>query len=41
MFAEIMKDDKILSTGVFVEVGRADLIGEHVGATAPLVKEKV
>ena len=40
LFAEIMKDDKILSTGVFVEVGRADLIGEHVGATAPLVKKK-
>ena len=35
-----MKDEKILSTGMFVEVGRADLIGEHVGATAPLVKKK-
>ncbi len=35
-----MKDDKILSTGVFVEAGRADLVGEHVGATAPLVKKK-
>lgn len=40
LFAEIMKDEKILSTGVFVEVGRADLVGEHVGATAPLVKKK-
>lgn len=40
LFAEIMKDDKILSTGVFVEAGRADLVGEHVGATAPLVKKK-
>lgn len=40
LFAEIMKDEKILSTGVFIEVGRADLIGEHVGVTAPLVKKK-
>lgn len=40
LFAEIMKDEKILSTGVFVEAGRADLVGEHVGATAPLVKKK-
>ena len=40
LFAEIMKDEKILSTGTFVEVGRADLIGEHVGATAPLVKRR-
>lgn len=40
LFAEIMKDEKILSTGVFIEVGRADLVGEHVGATAPLVKQK-
>lgn len=40
LFAEIMKDEKVLSTGAFVEVGRADLIGEHVGTTAPLVKKK-
>lgn len=40
LFAEIMKDEKILSTGVFVEVGRADLVGDHVGSTAPLVKRK-
>lgn len=40
LFAEIMKDEKILSTGVFVEVGRADLVGDHVGSTAPLVKKK-
>ena len=32
--------EKVLSTGAFVEVGRADLIGEHVGTTAPLVKKK-
>ncbi len=40
LFSEIMKDEKILSTGTFVEVGRADLVGDHVGATAPLVKRK-
>ena len=40
LFAEIMKDEKVLSTGTFVEVGRADLVGNHVGSTAPLVKKK-
>ena len=40
LFAEIMKDEKVLSTGKFVEVGRADLVGDHVGATAKLVKCK-
>ena len=40
LFAEIMKDEKVLSTGVFVEVGRADLVGKHVGSTSPLVKRK-
>lgn len=40
LFAEIMKDEKVLSSGNFVEVGRADLVGDHVGATAKLVKKK-
>ena len=40
LFAEIMKDEKVLSTETFVEVGRADLVGDHVGSTAPLVKKK-
>lgn len=40
LFAEIMKDEKVLSSGNFVEVGRADLVGDHVGSTAPLVKKK-
>ena len=40
LFAEIMKDEKVLSTGTFMEVGRADLVGDHVGSTAPLVKKK-
>lgn len=35
-----MKDEAILSTGKFVEVGRADLVGQHVGHTAPLAKKK-
>lgn len=40
LFAEILKDEKVLSTGKFVEVGRADLVGDHVGSTAPLVKKR-
>lgn len=40
LFAEIMKDEKVLSAGKFVEVGRADLVGDHVGATAPKVRKK-
>lgn len=40
LFAEIMKDEKVLSTGNFIETGRADLVGDHVGATAKLVKKK-
>ena len=40
LFAEMMKDEQVLSTGKFVEVGRADLIGDHVGATAPLVRKR-
>ena len=40
LFAEILRDEKVLSTGNFVEVGRADLVGQHVGKTAPKVKAK-
>lgn len=40
LFAEIMKDEKVLSTGKFVEVGRADLVGPVVGSTAIIVKKK-
>ena len=40
LFAEILKDEKVLSTGKFVEAGRADLVGQYVGSTAPKVKEK-
>ncbi len=40
LFAKIMKEKGVLSTGVFIEVGRSDLIGRYVGHTAPLVKSK-
>ena len=40
LFAEMLKDEKVLPTGNFVEVGRADLVGDHVGSTAPMVKQK-
>ena len=40
LFAEILKDENVLSSGKFVEVGRADLIGKVVGSTAPLVKKR-
>lgn len=40
LFAEILKDEKVLPTGKFVEVGRSELVGEHVGSTAPLVKKR-
>ncbi|MCM1243446.1 MAG: AAA family ATPase, partial [Roseburia sp.] len=40
LFAEMMKDEKVLPSGNFVEAGRADLVADHVGATAPLVRKK-
>lgn len=40
LFAEILKDEKVLSTGAFVEVGRKDLVGVAVGHTAPLVQSR-
>lgn len=40
LFAEILKDEKVLPSGNFVEAGRADLVGSVVGSTAPLVKKK-
>ncbi|MDO5381242.1 MAG: AAA family ATPase [Eubacteriales bacterium] len=38
LFADIFKDNKILSEGALIEAGRADLVGEYVGQTAPKVK---
>jgi AAA+ superfamily predicted ATPase len=40
LFAQIMKDNDLLSVGDLFEVGRADLVGRYVGHTAPLVKAK-
>ena len=40
LFARIMKENGFLSTGVMVEVGRADLVGKYVGWTAPTIKAK-
>jgi AAA+ superfamily predicted ATPase len=40
LFAQIMKDNEILSVGDLYEVGRADIVGKYVGWTAKIVKEK-
>lgn len=40
LVAEILKDEKVLSTGAFVEVGRKDLVGVAVGHTARHVQAK-
>ena len=40
LFAEIMKDNGLLSKGDLYEVGRSDLVGKYVGWTAQIVKEK-
>ncbi len=39
LFAEILKDNSIITNGRLVEVGRADLIGKYIGHTAPRVKK--
>ncbi len=38
LFAQVMKDNGLLSEGKIFEIGRADLVGKYVGHTAPLVK---
>jgi AAA+ superfamily predicted ATPase len=40
LFAQIMKDNGLLSVGSLVEVGRGDLVGKYVGWTAQIVKSK-
>ena len=40
LLAEIMKDEKILPAGKFVEAGRSDLVAGFVGQTAIKVKKK-
>lgn len=39
LFAQIMKENSLLSKGDLYEVSRADLVGKYVGHTAPLVKQ--
>ena len=39
LFAQIMKDNGLLTKGDLYEVGRADIVGQFVGQTAPLVKK--
>ncbi len=39
LFAQIMKDNGLLTKGDLYEVGRADIVGKFVGSTAPLVKK--
>ena len=39
LFAQIMKDNGVLSKGELVEVGRKDLVGKYVGWTAKQVEE--
>lgn len=40
LFAEIMRDNGLLTKGDLYEVGRADLVGKYVGWTAQIVKDK-
>lgn len=40
LFAQIMRDNGLLSEGGLYEVGRADLVGQFVGWTAKIVKKK-
>lgn len=40
LVAAILRLEGILETGVFIECGRADLVGKYVGWTARIVREK-
>jgi AAA+ superfamily predicted ATPase len=40
LFAAIMREEGILSSGHLLEVGRSDLVGRYVGWTAKIVKAK-
>lgn len=39
LFAQIMKDNQVLSRGDLIEVGRKDLVGKYVGWTARQVED--
>lgn len=38
LFAQIMKENGLLSKGDLYEVGRGDIVGKYVGSTAPIVQ---
>ncbi len=40
LFARIMRENRLLSKGNLIEVGRGDLIGKYVGWTAPMIQKK-
>lgn len=40
LFARILKENKVMSKGHMIEVGRAELVGRFVGWTAPIIKNK-
>ncbi|MCL2110840.1 MAG: AAA family ATPase [Clostridiales bacterium] len=40
LFAQIMRDNQVLSVGNLVECGRADLVSRYLGGTAPDVRRK-
>ena len=40
LLADVLKENGILATGVFVECGRSDLVGRYVGWTAKNVRQK-
>ena len=39
LFAKILKENGVLKKGILVEAGRADIVDQYVGGTAPRVKE--
>lgn len=40
LFARIMRENKLLSKGKLIEVGRGDLVGKYVGWTARNIQKK-
>ena len=40
LLAQILKNEKVINTGSFIECGRSDLVGKYIGWTAKIVKKK-